>query len=268
MDEHAYAWANYLLGNDFFAAVLEITFGGLELQAKVDTNIALTGADLEFKINEKSAPLWQSIKISKGDKLTWGNPKSGVRAYFAAKNGFNTEELFGSKSVNLRENIGNKLAAGDELNCEENQQKIHSSTPPEYLPDYSSELILRLLPSYQFSQFSINQRDLFFNQNYTISTNNDRVGCRLNGAPMALSKENRISEGMSYGSVEIATDGLPIILLKDAPTMGGYAKIGTIFSLDLAKLAQKQPNTKLRFKLINISQAQAERREFDEFFKA
>jgi allophanate hydrolase subunit 2 len=71
---------------------------------------------------------------------------------------------------------------------------------------------------------------------------------------------------MSYGSVEIATDGLPIILLKDAPTIGGYLKIGTVFSLDLAKLAQKQTNTKVKFELINIQQAQAKRIKFNNFF--
>jgi allophanate hydrolase subunit 2 len=76
-----------------------------------------------------------------------------------------------------------------------------------------------------------------------------------------------ISEGMSYGSVEIATNGLPIILLKDAPTIGGYLKIGTVFSLDLAKLAQKQPNAKVKFELMDIHQAQKERVKFNQFFE-
>jgi allophanate hydrolase subunit 2 len=110
------------------------------------------------------------------------------------------------------------------------------------------------------------QRELFFNQIYTISYANDRSGCRLNGIPIEFKKRKIISEGMSYGSVEIATDGLPIILLKDAPTIGGYLKIGTVFSLDLAKLAQKQTNTKVKFELINIQQAQAKRIKFNKFF--
>jgi len=76
-----------------------------------------------------------------------------------------------------------------------------------------------------------------------------------------------ISEGISYGCVEIATDGLPIILLKDAPRIGGSPKIGTVFSLDLAKLAQKQPNTKLRFELIDMHQAQKQRKKFKQFFE-
>lgn len=267
MDEHAYCWANHLLDNNYDDAIIEITFGGLQLQAQVNTVIALTGANLEFKINNISVPLWQSVKVYKGDVLTWGNNNCGVRAYLAVKDGFDTEVLFGSKSVNLRENIGNKLNDGDILNCKTYNQKINGFTPADYIPDYTKALVLRLLPSYQFSQFSTNQRDLFFNQTYHISAHSDRTGCRLEGAPMALNAKKRISEGMSYGSVEIATDGLPIILLKDAPTMGGYPKIGTVFSLDLAKLAQRQANTKLRFELMNISQAQTARKQFNEFFK-
>jgi len=123
------------------------------------------------------------------------------------------------------------------------------------------------LPSYQFNEFSINQRDLFFNQTYTITNANDRTGCRLSGAPIVIKKERMISEGISYGSVEIATDGLPIILLKDAPSIGGYPKIGTVFSLDLAKLAQRQPNSKLRFELMSIRDAQKERKKFNDFFE-
>jgi allophanate hydrolase subunit 2 len=110
------------------------------------------------------------------------------------------------------------------------------------------------------------QRELFFNQTYTISNANDRSGCRLNGTPIEFKKRKIISEGMSYGSVEIATDGLPIILLKDAPTIGGYLKIGTVFSLDLAKLAQKQTNAKVRFELMDIHQAQNQRIKFNQFF--
>ena len=267
MDEQAYAWSNYLLNNDFNNAVIEISFGGLQLETRTHTVITLTGADLDFKINSQPAPMWCSVKVAKGDVLSWGNPKCGVRAYLAVKGGFDTAVLFGSRSVNLREQIGTKIAQGDVLNYKPCQQTMHSLTPAEYIPDYTAELLLRLLPSYQFSDFSVNQRHLFFNQNYSISHANDRTGCRLNGVPMVLKNKNRISEGISYGSVEIATDGLPIILLKDAPTIGGYAKIGTVFSLDLAKLAQSQANTKVRFELINITQAQAERKQFNHFFK-
>ncbi len=266
MDEHAYVWANYLLGNDFNAAVVEITFGNFALQVKSNTFIVVTGADLNFKINTKPAQMWRSLRVLKGDTLTWDKPRSGIRAYLAVKGGVNTKILFDSRSVNLREQIGGKLCKGDQLPCRSFSKIINRPMLAKYIPNYTHPLILRMLPSYQFSEFSPEQRDLFFNQSYVISSASDRTGCRLNGRPIAL-KKSMISEGASYGSVEITSDGLPIILLKDAPTIGGYPKIGTVFSLDLAKLAQRQAHAQLRFGLISISQAQQARRVFNAFFK-
>ncbi len=267
MDEQAYNWANHLLENDFNDAVLEITFGGVELLALDDVLVCVCGADLDFKVNKQSTPIWHSVQIRKGDTLSWSLPKHGIRAYLAVKGGFNTEVLFGSRSVNLRENIGKKLSELEVLNCNSSSVVLDHFVAPKYIPNYDQDIVLRLLPSYQYHEFSNSQRDLFFGQHYTITNANDRTGCRLDGAPIALKKDEMISEAMSYGSVEIATDGLPIILLKDAPTIGGYPKIGTVFSLDLAKLAQKQPNTKVKFELMDIHQAQKERLKFNQFFQ-
>lgn len=266
MDEHAYCWGNHLLDNHFNAAAIEITFGAFELEATQSCVVAVTGADLEFRINGTRAPLWHSLQISPGDRLSWGMPKSGIRAYLCVSGGFNTKTLFDSKSVNLREHIGNKIEDGEILKCDESSVAADRFISKAYLPNYGNEVILHLLPSYQFGEFSINQRDLFFNQAYQISNASDRSGCRLSGAPISLRRERMISEGMSYGSVEIANDGLPIILLKDAPTIGGYPKIGTVLSLDLSLLAQQQPGAKVRFTPITIDQAQTERLKFNRFF--
>ena len=266
MDEHAYSWGNHLLNNHFNAAAIEITFGAFELETTQACVIAVTGADLDFKINGTRAPLWHSIQLTPGDRLTWGVSKSGVRAYLCVRGGFGAKSLFDSRSVNLREHIGAKIKDGEVLKCEESSTVNDRFMAKEYLPNYGHEVVLRLLPSYQFSEFSSSQRDLFFNQSYQINNASDRTGCRLSGAPISLKRERMISEGMSYGSVEIATDGLPIILLKDAPTIGGYPKIGTVFSLDLSLLAQKQPGAKVRFDLMSIEQAQSERAQFNRFF--
>ncbi len=266
-DEHAYCWANHLLDNHFNDAVLEITFGGCELKALSDISIAATGADLGFKINGEIQPLWQVINVSSGDILTWLTAKSGVRVYLAVKGGFQTSELFNSRSVNLREQIGSKLVDGDVLSFKATSYEIaHHAMPSQFWPDYGQDLILRLLPTYQFDQFDQQQKDIFFNQRYTISNAYDRIGCRLEGEPIKESQPRMISEGISYGSVEITTDGFPIILLKDSPTIGGYPKIGTVFSLDLAKLAQRQSGSKVSFELIDIETAQQKRRDFNTFF--
>ncbi len=267
MDEHAYCWANHLLDNHFNDAVLEITFGGCELKALTNSSIVVTGADLDFKINGKEQLLWHVLSIKPDDVLTWSMAKNGVRSYLAIKSGFQTKELFNSRSVNLREHIGSKLAEGDELLSKiDVPEAVQHAIPSHFVPDYKQDLILRLLPSYQFDQFDSQQKQIFFNQRYTISSASDRTGCRLEGQGIQNVPSTMISEGISYGSVEITTQGLPIILLKDSPTIGGYPKIGTMFSLDLADLAQRQSGSKVIFELINIETAQKKRNDFNAFF--
>ena len=266
-DEHAYCWANHLLDNNFNDAALEITFGDCELKALNDISIAVTGADLDFKINDEIQPLWQIINVKSADILTWSTAKSGVRAYLAVKGGFQTAQLFNSRSVNLREQIGFKLENGDVLPYKSaSVETAHQAMPSYFWPNYEQDLILRLLPTYQFEQFDQQQQDVFFNQCYTISSAYDRTGCRLEGRRIKESQPRMISEGISYGSVEITTEGFPIILLKDSPTIGGYPKIGTVFSLDLAKLAQRQSGSKVSFELMDIKTAQQKRRDFNTFF--
>lgn len=267
-DEHAYCWANYLLGNDADAAVMEITFGGCVLSALIDTGIAITGADLGFKINGKPQEHWQVLSVKEGDLLTWSAPKNGVRAYLAVQDGFQTKQYFNSRSANLREKIGSLIQVNDELLTRPSKPSDKGKTMPAWFkPDYIEALTLRLLPSYQYEQFSKQQRQTLFGQTYKIGKASDRTGCRLDGNAIKNASATMISEGITYGSVEITTAGLPIILLKDAPTIGGYPKIGTVFSLDLAKLAQHQPGSEVRFELIDIETAQQLRREFNYFFE-
>jgi biotin-dependent carboxylase-like uncharacterized protein len=267
MDEHATRWANYLLGNEQDAAVLEITFGHCQLQAQSNTTVVVTGADLAFEINGQVQACWQTFSIHEGDVLSWKGPKKGVRAYLAVLGGLQTKSCFGSRSVNIREKIGQRLEVGDVINFDADSQSFqHRSMPPQYRHDYDENLTLRLLPSYQYEQFSGQQREKFFQQHYKVSNDSDRTGCRLQGEVMTHVPAKMVSEAMAFGSVEITTAGLPIILLNDAPTIGGYPKIGTVLSSDLSQLAQRKAGGLVQFELISVEQAQQARKRFNAFF--
>jgi allophanate hydrolase subunit 2 len=138
--------------------------------------------------------------------------------------------------------------------------------PYYFKPNYQQPLTLRLIPSYQHQHFSQDQISLLLNQHYLINSASDRTGCRLHGQAIQQVPAKMVSEGIVYGSVEITTDGQPIILLKDRPTIGGYPKIGTVFSLDLSKLAQRQTGAQVKFELMTLEQAQQKRRQFNQFF--
>lgn len=267
LDEHAYRWANYLLDNGQNAAVLEITFGDCILEAQAPTQIAVTGADMQLQINGSPKENWRSYPIQAGDLLRWKAAKTGMRGYLAVKGGLQTPTMFNSRAVNKREHIGKILAAGDDLPyTPSDAQAAVRRVPSDYQPDYQAPLVLHLLPSYQFERFTPEQIKHFFKTTYQISQASDRTGYRLQGPPIMDVPAKMTSEGMVVGSVEITSKGLPIVLLNDAPTIGGYPKIGTVVSQDLAKLAQRQPNSDLKFSLTSIEEAQQKKRQWLNFF--
>ena len=83
MDEFAFTVANYLVESDKNNAVLEIPFLGPTLEFDFDVTIAITGADIQPKINNQDIKMWQSINVKKGDTLSFGSLKNGIRAYLA-----------------------------------------------------------------------------------------------------------------------------------------------------------------------------------------
>jgi biotin-dependent carboxylase-like uncharacterized protein len=268
-DEHAAFWANHLLVNHFNAAVIEITLGHFECIALDEADIVITGADLNFTLNGKSIAMWQENHIVRGDKIQCSGAQKGqgVRAYIAVKGGFNSTSLFSSRSINVREHIGQPLQEGDIVDSIVSTSRLTTrSTPCFFRPNYSAPLVLRFMPSYQYEHFTQQQIDTLLNQTYLMHSASDRTGCRLEGQAIADVPSKMIYEGIAYGSIEITTAGQPIILLKDRPTIGGYPKIGTVFSLDLAKLAQRQPGTEVTFKPMALEEAQRLRRQFNTFF--
>jgi allophanate hydrolase subunit 2 len=138
--------------------------------------------------------------------------------------------------------------------------------PTMYQPDYKNKAVIHLLACYQYDIFTVQQKKVFFGQDYQIDPASDRIGYRLKGQAIEHVPEQMLSEGISNGSVEITHAGLPIILLKDRPTIGGYPKIGCVFSLDISKLVQRQATSKVCFELISLQDAQKRRREFNAFF--
>jgi len=246
MDEYAYKWALKLLG-DKNTNALEILLGGLILKAQADTTIALTGADLNFQINAKPAKLWQSINIKKGDALSFGSQKSGMRAYLAVKGGFDTPYVKGSYATTIREGIGGQLKSGDLLAYKSVEKQVTRRAKQEYIPQYTDSLTLRLVLGYQDHYFSDTQKEQFFASEYTLTQDMSRMGYKLSGPAIEPKSAQLISEGIAFGAVQIPKDGQPIVLLKERQTIGGYPKIGSILPQDCFKLSQMPIGSTIKF---------------------
>lgn len=277
-DEHAFLWANRLLGNSPNSPALEICLGGLHLEAELATRVALTGADAQAALNGQRLAAWQTVDLKAGDRLKFGHPQSGVRSYLAVQGGFHVTPSFGSVATVMREGIGGLDGAGSALKKADRLLFAQASgghstpghlpkrVPPAYLPDYSETPVLRVIEGHQAMLFEKKQLEVFYSSDYLINSQSDRMGARLTGPSLTPREEGIISEGTSFGAIQVPPDGQPIVLLKDRQTIGGYPKLGTVFALDAFALAQRQPNTQVRFEPMDLNQAQQLLSRFYDFF--
>jgi len=254
-DGYSAAWANRLLFDPADSPLLEILLGGVVLLAKVDTFIAVTGAQTTLEINGESAALWRTHAVKSGDKIEIGMASSGLRLYLAAKGGFRCMQVLGSCATTLKEGLGSKVRKDDLLVCNECTSLPLASTPKALIADYSEVLTLRLELGYQADLFTAEQRALFFSSPYLVTQETDRMGCRLQGEPLGYEAGELISEPIAYGSVQIPPDGQPIVLLNERQTIGGYPKIGAVIPMDCYRLAQARPGTTVAFQEIGREEA-------------
>ena len=275
MDTRSASLANILVGNDENEGVIEVTMMGPTIEFTADNIIAVTGGDLTAALDGAPLATYQAILVKAGQILSFAAPKSGARAYIAFAGGLDVPVVMGSKSTNLKSKIGGfegrKLEAGDEIPFTAPKTVLPNMGERKLAaPDFSAkshEIRVALGPQDDcFPQSSI---DTFYNGEYTISNEYDRMGCRMQG-PVIKHKVGGdiITDGISFGAVQVPSHGNPIVMMADHQTTGGYTKIGNVISVDLPILAQCMPGHKIHFKWISIEAAQywycREKKEFSE----
>ena len=83
------------------------------------------------------------------------------------------------------------------------------------------------------------------------------MGCRIEREPVEHAGDGNINtDGISMGSIKFPLNGQPIIMLADRQSTGGYPKIGTVITVDFAKIAQARPGQKIRFVEVSLDLAQ------------
>jgi biotin-dependent carboxylase-like uncharacterized protein len=259
LDFIAFDWANRMLGNDPNATCLEVGFGGLTLQAGLDTSFVITGATAPCKLNGEAVAQWQTQPVQAGDKLEIGFATAGTRCYLAVSGGFDIAASFGSSSTVVREKIGglhgDKLQAGDHLPCSGARLAVDYCLAEADRPVYGDSARLRVVPGYQQAAFGPLQQWRFFNSEYRLTERCDRMGFRLEGETVHSSIVGMLSEGICHGAIQIPADGQPIVLMNDRQTIGGYPKIGSVIAYDTAQLSQLSPGSEVCFEAIGIEQA-------------
>lgn len=263
MDVRSFKIANLLLDNPENEAVLEFTLIGPTLEFTSATIIAITGGDFQPTINGEPAPMYTAIYMNKGDILKFGSAVTGSRGYIAFSSYLEIPVVMGSRCTNMKSQIGGfkgrKLQAGDYMNFRIKRRYLPFFLSRHLEPeDFGSDSeTLRVVMGPQDSQFSKQGIKTFLTGEYTVTSEFDRMGCRLDGAYIAPKESSDIiSDGIAFGSIQVPSHGKPIILLADRQTTGGYAKIATVASVDIPKLVQRKTDHKIHFKAITVQEAQ------------
>jgi antagonist of KipI len=270
MDAFAFRAANQLVGNPVNCAAIEIGLGDVVFQAMQDCVIAVTGAGYTLSIFAWEFPLWSSFYVRAGWQIRFTKTDSGMWAYLAVIGGFQNQPILDSHSTNLRAHFGGfdgrALQAGDILRAVPlylSHEFIPRTISEDICPSYDDHPTLNVILGPQIRNFTKEAIDTFLSSEYEVTSSSDRMGYRLDGPVLNLrNKKELISEGMTFGSIQVPASGQPIVMMADCPTTGGYSKIGTVISADLPLLAQCVPGkSKIRFQKTTVARAQKRHRE-------
>ena len=265
MDTQSFYLANILAGNRRSEGLLEMTFSGPTLKFQKDNIIAVTGASMSPCVNGEPVPMYQAVLVRAGDTLSFGmTDGSGSRGYLAFAGGLDVPLVMGSKATLMRNNLGGiegrKLKKGDAIGFASPKTELPNMPlrrlAPERFP--TGELTLRVVAGPQDTDFSEEELKRFFWYSAKITNEFDRMGCRLEREePLKhIGDGNIITDGIAFGSIQVPSNGQPIIMLADRQSTGGYSKIGTVISVDLPKLTQGVPGMRVRFVRVGIELAQ------------
>ena len=273
MDPVALALANALVGNPPDEAALEITVIGPELGFEEDTLVAVCGADFDT-----SFPHNRPVLASAGTRFNAGRATRGARAYIAVAGGFAIEPVRGSRSTYLPGQFGGyegrALKHGDVLPLRDaaavdrfsdlkktRDGTVRWSAPPLTLPDREPVLV-HVIEGQHFASFDANSQRAFFDTVWRVAPDSNRMGFRLSGPPLGRPQGDEILSGPTcLGSVQVPPSGVPIALMADHQTTGGYPRIAEIASADVARLAQLAPGGKVHFAKCSLEIAAELRRD-------
>ena len=263
MDQRNFLISNSLVGNKRDEAVLEFAYQGPSLKVKNENILFAITGNVNFKIKKKTSEIidgecYKTYLLNKDDELDIISTNQSVYGYLAVSSGFKVEKFMGSYSTTARAGVG-----GNNGNKILVNQKIYINNAKDILNNKKINFLnskiefIRILKGTNFDYFTEKSIKNFFSEDFTVTKLTDRMGMRLKGPILDNNKETNIrSEGLIKGVIQVPADGNPIIMLSDHGTIGGYPKIGVVISADYDKLVQLPPNAKIKFKLVDLNEAE------------
>lgn len=259
LDDWAAAWANRLVGNPLDRALLEITLLGPALTVVEEGWAALAGADLGAVVNGEEWLPGKSRWLGAGDEIRFGGARRGARAYLAFAGELAADKVFGSQSTDLVAKFGGMagraLKSGDRLTFSGGAPNQAWAAPVDTL---LLGPIIRVLPGVRLDRFPHGALERLVSGQFRVSAHSDRVGLRLEGAPVtdAPMASASLSEGMAIGAIEVPPSGELLVLMKSRGSIGGYPTLAHVIRADWPRLAQLKPGDTVEFHLVDLDEAE------------
>ncbi len=269
MDEWGLRVANALVGNAPGDAALEVTGVGPVLRVRGEVVLAVAGAEFALGLDGDAVPPFAVFRAREGQVLSFGECRSGVRAYLAVRGGIDVPPVLRSRCTCLSGRYGGlegrALREGDLLPV------LPAPKPPTPGPPIDGRFLprrlwprrrpwaeLRVVLGPQDDLFSPEGIATFLGSEYRVTTNADRMGYRLDGPPIAHVKgADIVSDAIAPGAIQVPGDGKPIVLMGDRQTTGGYTKIASVIRADIPALAQARAGDRVRFRQVTLAEARA-----------
>ncbi len=264
MDQRIFKLSNALVNNKLNEGVIEFAYQGPLLKLKNGSVNFVIAGNVKFNILRKNSQIeegkcFQNYLLENDDQIDIIATINSVFGYLAVEGGFQIEKIWNSYSVNTKAKVGpnngEKFSASEKIYIK--KTKIENFLEKNLNYKVLVEKNIRAIKGTNFNYFSDDSKNKFFQEEYLVTKQSDRMGMRLEGAKLENTINTNIkSEGLVKGVVQVPADGNPIILFSDHGSIGGYPKIAVIITADHDKAAQLLPGSKIKFKEVNLNEAE------------
>ena len=264
MDQRIFTLSNALVSNDLNEGVIEFAHQGPLLKLKNGSaNFVITG-NVIFNILRKNSVIeegkcFQNYLLEHEDQIDIITTKNSVFGYLAVEGGFQIKKVWDSYSVNTKAKVGpnngKKFSSDEKIYIKKSKVKNFIKKKINY--EKSLDKNIKIIKGTNFDYFSEEAKNKFFKEEFLVTNLSDRMGMRLEGPKLNnIVNTNIKSEGLVKGVVQVPADGNPIILFSDHGSIGGYPKIAVVITADHDKTAQLIPGSKIKFKEVNLDEAE------------
>ncbi|MGU3541704.1 5-oxoprolinase subunit C family protein [Methylobacterium sp. A52T] len=266
MDPLMHAAANRAASNALDATAIEISTGGVTVSAQEGAvGLALLAPGFRVALDGVPLPDTVALTLEPGQTLAVRAGDAGAWGYLAVAGRLDVAPVLGSAATHTRSGLGGLdgrgLAAGDRLPVAEG--RTSDGAPQRLVAPWLARdgREIRVVLGPQDDYFAPDQVAAFLAGPWTVSPRGDRMACFVDGTPLRHAKGHDIvSDGVAMGAIQVPGNGLPIILMADRQSTGGYPKIATVIGPDLGRLAQVRGGASLSFRRVSVAEAVAARR--------